>query len=56
MQLIKKIFNSMLILIGILLMLALFAFAIMMVFHVSLFGYTYASKNVKDNIYKIHIN
>ncbi len=48
MQLIKKVFNSILILVGILLMVALFAFAIMMVFHVSIFGYTYASQNVTD--------
>ena len=45
MQLVKKVFSSMLILIGILLMSALFCFAIMMVFHVSIFGYTYASKD-----------
>ena len=51
MQLIKKVFNSILILVGILLMVALFAFAIMMVFHVNLFGYTYASQNMTGDIY-----
>ena len=51
MQLIKKVFNSILILVGILLMVALFAFAIMMIFHVNLFGYTYASQNMTGDIY-----
>lgn len=43
MQLIKKIFNSILILAGIALMVVFFGFAIMMLFHVSIFGFTYAS-------------
>ena len=41
MKLIKNMFKTLLILIGILAMVALFGFAIMMIFHVSLFGYTY---------------
>ena len=43
MQLIKKIFNSFLILAGIVIMVVLFGFALMMLFHISIFGYTYAS-------------
>ena len=52
MQLIKKIFGAMLIFVGILLMVALFGFAIMMIFHVSIFGYTYASSNDMGNTYR----
>lgn len=51
MQLVKKIFSAMLILIGILLMLTLFGFAIMMIFHVSIFGYTYASIDIVGDRY-----
>ena len=45
MQLIKKLFYSILILAGIGIMVVLFMFAIMMIFHVSIFGYTYSSVN-----------
>ena len=41
MKLMKNMLKTFLILIGILVMVALFGFAIMMIFHVSLFGYTY---------------
>jgi hypothetical protein len=47
MTLIKKIFNMILILIGIAFLVALAGFAIMMIGHVSLFGYTYISLNHK---------
>lgn len=48
MQLIKKLFYAILILFGIGVMVVLFMFAIMMVFHVSIFGYTYANVNKVD--------
>lgn len=47
MTLIKKIFNTILILIGIAIMIILFGFAVMMIGHVSIFGYTYVSLNHK---------
>lgn len=48
MQLIKKIFYTILILFGICVMVVLFMFAIMMVFHTSIFGYTYANVTKVD--------
>ena len=45
MQLIKKIFNTLLVAIGIALMVVLFGFAIMMIFHTSIFGYTFVKQS-----------
>ncbi len=48
-MLLKKLFQTILILVGIVIMLAMLAFAIMMIGGVSLFGYSYISLNYKTN-------
>ncbi len=57
MQLIKKIFNAVLILLGIGVMVVLFCFGLMFLFKVSIFGYTYASQNeARSNSYFIPVD
>lgn len=54
MQLIKKIFGGIFVLAIIVVMAAFLCFGAMMLFHISIFGYTYASElGIKGNVYNV---